>query len=236
MNTMRCVVLAQEAALREQLLLLVEDQGEAWQCCPCSNASQAVRQLREGAEILLTDISGEGLIQALAERPVVQPPWCVGLNWAHPLLDGTICPEEAAHLADWLGVQEEPLPRLAKRMLPGATRLARGLLRALSMPEKLGAWRFLPDMLALAAVHPMLMQDLKGTLYPLCARLGGMTPGAVERSLRLAVEAAWSRGRLSALERFFGHSVDPERGKPTNREFLFCLQERLILALRRIHG
>ena len=62
----------------------------------------------------------------------------------------------------------------------------------------------------------------------------GMTAAGVERSLRLCVESTWMHGSLSALERFFGNSVDPERGKPTNREFLCRVQERLALAMQRL--
>ena len=91
-------------------------------------------------------------------------------------------------------------------------------------------------MLALCTLHPALLQDVSLYLYPLVARRYGLTPAAVERSLRLLVESTWSRVPLSALERFFGHSVDPERGKPTNREFLAQLQQRLVLAARRWQG
>ena len=90
------------------------------------------------------------------------------------------------------------------------------------------------EVVALCAAHPVLMDDLRHRLYPLVARRHAMTPAAVERSLRLAVESTWSRGDLAKLERFFGHSVDPERGKPTNKEFLARLQERMALAAERI--
>ena len=76
-------------------------------------------------------------------------------------------------------------------------------------------------------------EDLSARLYPLIARRHGITPAAVERSLRLLVESTWNRVPVSTLERFFGHSVDPERGKPTNHEFLAQLQQRLLLAAQR---
>jgi len=233
---MTCVVLAKSEALREKILLLVEDQGEEWRCILCSDGRQAVDALQEGAEVLLTDASGEALVQALQKHPVAAPPWIIGLDWTSPALDDEISSSNIPQLTEWLRERKAALPRMAQGMLPEAQRLACGLLRALSVPQRLGAWRFLPDMMALTAVHPPLLQDLKGCLYPLCAQRCSMTPGAVERSLRLAVEAVWSRGNLEALERFFGHSVDPERGKPTNREFLFRVQERMTIALRRIHG
>ena len=53
---------------------------------------------------------------------------------------------------------------------------------------------------------------------------------------RLLVESTFTGSRLDALERFFGHSVDPERGKPTNKEFLAQLQQRLMTAHARLRG
>jgi two-component system response regulator (stage 0 sporulation protein A) len=126
------------------------------------------------------------------------------------------------------------LPALSAVHLVRAETLAAALLRTLGMPHRLRAWDFLPDMLALTVVHPPLLNDLTHGLYPLLARRCGMSAAAVERSLRLCVESIWSRGSIDAQERFFGHSVDPERGKPTNREFLCRMQERLTFSLRRI--
>lgn len=102
------------------------------------------------------------------------------------------------------------------------------------MPRTLRAWAFLPEMAALTVVHPPLLTDVTHGLYPLMARRAQLTPCAVERRLRLAIESTWNRGDYDAIARFFGQSVDPERGKPTNREFLCQLQERLTLSARRM--
>lgn len=126
------------------------------------------------------------------------------------------------------------LPALAAAHLPECTELARQLLTALGMPRTLRAWAFLPEMAALTVVHPPLLTDVTHGLYPLMARRAQLTPCAVERRLRLAIESTWNRGDYDAIARFFGQSVDPERGKPTNREFLCQLQERLTLSARRM--
>ena len=127
------------------------------------------------------------------------------------------------------------LAAMAEQHLQTAANMASALLRAMAVPPRLKAWAFLPEMAGLTAVHPPLLTDMTHGLYPLMARRYGMTPGAVERSLRLCVEATWSRGDLAALERFFGSSVDPDRGKPTNREFLCRVQERVTLGARRLN-
>ena len=131
---------------------------------------------------------------------------------------------------------EEALFRLSQESVDAVllTELARQLLTALGMPRTLRAWAFLPEMAALTVVHPSLLTDVTHGLYPLMAHRAQLTPCAVERRLRLAIESTWNRGDYDAIARFFGQSVDPERGKPPNREFLCQLQERLMLSARRM--
>lgn len=218
-------------------MLGVEDLGDHWRCVPCASAADAYQAARRADVLILCPCRAtDALLARIASRPMATPPYLLGSGVAHALLDGNLSPDSLPSLPAWLSRHEARglLPRLAAARLPEMTCLARGLLRALSVPPGLRAWSFLPDMAALAALHPALMTDLRARLYPLSARRHGMTPAAVERSLRLCVESAWSHGRLDALERFFGQSVDPERGKPTNREFLRRVSDELSAAARRL--
>jgi two-component system response regulator (stage 0 sporulation protein A) len=47
----------------------------------------------------------------------------------------------------------------------------------------------------------------------------------VERAIRHAIEVAWSRGNLDALQRYFGGIVSAEKGRPTNAECIATLAE-----------
>ena len=234
---MRCVVLSDSRAMGERFVLEIENLGDAWRCVPCVSGRSA-QEACCGADvlILLPCRGSEELLSRWARRPMVGSPYLLGDGVLHPLLDGETALGDVSGLPEWLGQRERAgiLPRQAVARLPQMTCLARGLLRALSVPPGLKAWSFLPDMAAMAALHPALLRDMRSRLYPLLARRHGMTPAAVERSLRLCVESAWSRGRLDSLERFFGQSVDPERGKPTNREFLLRLSFQLTDAARRL--
>ncbi|MDD3410820.1 MAG: sporulation initiation factor Spo0A C-terminal domain-containing protein [Eubacteriales bacterium] len=74
---------------------------------------------------------------------------------------------------------------------------------------------------------PELETCLTATLYPRCARAFSVSPASVERCVRIAIEAVFTRGDMDAIESWFGSSVDPERGKPTNRFFLTTMAEKL---------
>lgn len=220
---MECVVLAEDTTLGLHTMLTVENLGAQWRCQAFSHAAPAWEALQQGALFLLTDRSEESvqLLNALQARPVLSPPWVLETA-------------QASTLDDFLRLHHLDIPPLAQRQAQRIQPLAQGLVHALGVPPGLGAQVFLPRMLALCTVHPPLLADLKGRLYPLCGMECGLSAAAVERRLRLCVEACWTRAELRSLERFFGHSVDPEKGKPTNREFLCRLREHLAFAGKRI--
>ena len=66
-------------------------------------------------------------------------------------------------------------------------------------------------------------------LYPDVAAYFHTTPSRVERSIRHAIEVGWSRGNIEVLEKYFGHSTNPNKGKPTNSEFIATISDYLQL-------
>jgi len=64
-------------------------------------------------------------------------------------------------------------------------------------------------------------------LYPRVAEMFGSTGSKVERAIRHAVEVTWSRGDIDVLKEIFGYTIDINKGKPTNSEFVSMLVEYL---------
>lgn len=212
---MNVIVLAPTAEAGQQWQYALEDLGDDWRCTPVLAAEDAL-PLAEGADVLLLLPGPERkeLLALLERRPPLAPPYVLGGQ------DGPLpaAEELPVLLAAWQ--EQRRLPALHVRHLPQAQEIAAALLRAMEVPLRLRAWAFLPQMLALTVTHPPLLTNLRQRLYPMIAARHGMTAAGVERSLRLCIESTWSHGSLSALERFFGMSVDPEKGKPTNAAFL----------------
>lgn len=227
---MKVIVLAPDAETGRSWQYAVEDLGEAWRCIPVTDAEELLAQLT-GAELLLLPggRAGAALARAMQRIPIA-PPFILGEGAP----DGPLPPVEVLPelLARWR--REGTIPALARRALPAVTEMAAALLRRMEAPRRLRAWAFLPEMCALTVVHPPLLTDLQHGLYPMIAQRHGMTAAGVERSLRLWVESTWMHGSLEALNRFFGASVDPEKGKPTNREFLCGVQAWLTQAMQRL--
>lgn len=221
------LLLADNPLTLARLRAEIEDLSDETRCQTALTAEEALFRLSRNAVdavLLLPCAASDRLTQALTDQPPLAPPFLLGS------LDGKL--PEIPQLLPWFSARR--LPALASAHLPECTALAHQLLTALGMPRTLRAWAFLPDMAALTVVHPPLLTDVTHGLYPLIAHRAQLTPCAVERRLRLAIESTWNRGDYDAIARFFGQSVDPERGKPTNREFLCQLQERLTLSARRM--
>ena len=51
----------------------------------------------------------------------------------------------------------------------------------------------------------------------------------MERAIRHAIEVSWNRGDYDLMEEIFGHSVDFDRAKPTNSEFLATVADKIHL-------
>lgn len=69
------------------------------------------------------------------------------------------------------------------------------------------------------------MDAVTKRLYPEVAKVHGTTWLKVERAIRHAIEVAWTRGSPEVKTKYFGYTIDAERGKPTNSEFLSMAAE-----------
>ena len=68
-------------------------------------------------------------------------------------------------------------------------------------------------------------------LIDICARIAhenNTTPGAVERAIRTAVEKTWQYGNIQKMYDMFGNSINPEKGKPSNFEFIAGIARQFI--------
>ncbi len=228
---MHCLIVADNPLTLANSLTELENLSDAYTGHTAQQVEQALFCLATHPIEVVLLFPGQPSTQlsaALWAQPPLSPPYLLGG------VDGSLPPFSA--LPQWCQTARHTLtlPALALHALPEYLPLAVQLLSALDIPTTLRVWDFLPELTVLTMLHPPLLHDLQHFLYPLMARRHGLTPSAVERRLRLAVESTWNHGDYEALERFFGQSVDPDRGKPTNREFLCQLQQRLTLTVHRM--
>ena len=57
-------------------------------------------------------------------------------------------------------------------------------------------------------------------IYPAVAKMYRTTPARAERCMRHSIERAMLRADYDTIRKYFGNSIDPQRGKPTNGEYV----------------
>ena len=77
--------------------------------------------------------------------------------------------------------------------------------------------------------NPDMIGGITKELYPELASKFDTTTSRVERAIRHAIEVSWNRGNWDLMEEIFGNSVDIDRAKPTNSEFIVTVADKLRL-------
>ena len=96
----------------------------------------------------------------------------------------------------------------------------RRILLDIGVPEHIKGYRYLVRAICLAAQKPELLGAITKGLYSRVADAFGTTKDGAERGIRHAIELAWDRCDLDTLKHYFGNTVSPTKGKPTNGEFV----------------
>src|SRR5574344_1361999 len=103
------------------------------------------------------------------------------------------------------------------------------LLHDLGMPSHIKGYQYIRDAIELMQTNPQYLGGITKFLYPFIAEKYQTTSSRVERAIRHAIEVSWSRGDYDLMDDVFGHSVDFDKAKPTNSEFLATLADKISL-------
>lgn len=92
----------------------------------------------------------------------------------------------------------------------------RRLLNRLSFPMQHVGTACLETAVVYALSDGRLLKDMAHLLYPLVAKRHEMDAAQAERSIRHAIEKAWTGGSAEEQYALFENTIDERRGKPTN--------------------
>ena len=103
------------------------------------------------------------------------------------------------------------------------------MLHELGIPSHIKGYQYIREAITLVYEHPELIGGITKELYPLVGKTFDTSTSRVERAIRHAIEVSWNRGDWDLMEEIFGHSVDIDRAKPTNSEFIVTIADKLKL-------
>ena len=103
------------------------------------------------------------------------------------------------------------------------------MLHELGMPSHIKGYQYIREGINMIYNNPDIIGGITKELYPDIASKYDTTVSRVERAIRHAIEVSWNRGDLDYMEELFGHSVDIDKAKPTNSEFIVTVADKLRL-------
>jgi len=106
------------------------------------------------------------------------------------------------------------------------------LLHSLGMPSHIKGYNYIREGITLLYNNPDMVGAITKELYPEIAKKFDTTVSRVERAIRHAIEVSWNRGNWELMEEIFGHSVDIDKAKPTNSEFIVTVSDKLKLEFK----
>lgn len=103
------------------------------------------------------------------------------------------------------------------------------ILHELGVPSHIKGYQYIREGITILYEHPEVIGGITKELYPDIAEKFDTTVSRVERAIRHAIEVSWNRGNWQLMEEIFGHSVDIDKAKPTNSEFIVTVADKLRL-------
>lgn len=106
------------------------------------------------------------------------------------------------------------------------------IIHQIGVPAHIKGYHYLREAIILSVKNSDILGSVTKLLYPTVAKNHGTTSSRVERAIRHAIEVAWDRGDIDVLNSYFGYTIQNDRGKPTNSEFIAMISDKLRLRLK----
>ena len=110
------------------------------------------------------------------------------------------------------------------------------ILHELGIPSHIKGYQYIREGIGIVFERPDTIGGITKELYPELASKYDTTVSRVEWAIRHAIEVSWNRGDWDLMEDIFGHSVDIDKAKPTNSEFIVTIADKLRLDFHRVRN
>ena len=106
------------------------------------------------------------------------------------------------------------------------------IIHEIGVPAHIKGYMYLREAITMVVNDMELLSAITKELYPSIAKKYNTTASRVERAIRHAIEVAWGRGQVEAINKLFGYTIQNSKGKPTNSEFIAMSADKLRLELK----
>ena len=103
------------------------------------------------------------------------------------------------------------------------------VIHQIGVPAHIKGYQYLRTAILMTISDNEIINSVTKILYPSVAKKYSTTTSRVERAIRHAIEVAWDRGDVDTLNSYFGYTIQNNRGKPTNSEFIAMIADNMRL-------
>jgi two-component system response regulator (stage 0 sporulation protein A) len=100
------------------------------------------------------------------------------------------------------------------------------VMHKIGIPAHVKGYQYIREAILMVVEDVSLLGAVTKELYPNVAKKYDTASSRVERGIRHAIELAWERGHTETLKQIFGYSLNVDRQKPTNSEFIALLADK----------
>ncbi len=216
-----------------------------------ANGEEALQKLKNGrfdaaiVNMMLTRLDGIGLLRNCRTEGFSAHPLPTFLMLS-PVANQTMIADAMAAGADAFLMKPfdmaslcDHLRRLLRNRDQSATADDKGIpdietqvtkiIHQIGVPAHIKGYQYLRTAILLTIQDSDIINSVTKVLYPSVAKKYQTTTSRVERAIRHAIEVAWDRGDVDTLNSYFGYTIQNNRGKPTNSEFIAMIADNLRL-------
>ncbi|MBQ6858711.1 MAG: sporulation transcription factor Spo0A [Clostridia bacterium] len=255
MDRVRVVVADDNAQLRETIQAFLCQQEGIEVLGTAANGIEAIKLIEESepdvliCDMIMPQMDGYAVLERLSEMNLKRRPGVIALtalgrdDFVARAVNLGVCYymikpfdymllTQRVYEAAGAGIQAERIGdrmRREREVDPAESleeRIA-NLFLTVGIPAHIKGYQYLREAVKMVIDNPDLMGRITKELYPGIAHRFGTTSSKVERAIRHAIEVAWNRGRIEALDEAFGRNVCSLDDKPTNGEFIALVSDRL---------
>ena len=124
-------------------------------------------------------------------------------------------------------IMKEPEKDGTKEKSQELDKIITNSLVTLGVPAQLNGYKYLRVAIRLVVEEPTVVSAVTKKIYPVIADMYKASAPSVERAIRHAVEVSWNRGNVQEMDRLFGYTINHEKGKPTNSEYIAMIADHI---------
>lgn len=102
-------------------------------------------------------------------------------------------------------------------------------IKELGIPASVKGYHYIRYAIELLINDITLVSCVSKVVYPTVAKEFNTTYTGAERAIRHGIETGWNRANPDFVNKLFGYSVDANRGRPTNSEFIATVADYIIM-------